>query len=276
MVLHHVADRPGLVVVIAALADADLLGDGDLDVIHVLAVPKRLEQDVAEADRHQVLHRLLAEIVVDAEDHALAEMLGEDGVEFAGAGEIMPERLLHHDPRHVVGEAMRHDLARERAEEVRRDRQVVGAYALRARQLGKPVPAAVALGVDRRVVDHAHERVEALGVHAPRRRVANRRSGHFAVGVRVHFAPRRPDDADIPVNLSGAEAPVQRRQDLLFRQIPGAAKDDQIEGIYRYDPGNHRLSPAAGGPSRGSAPRRRDIGRMGRLRQTPPMRQLSV
>ena len=62
-----------MVVVAAAALDAEALGDGDLDVIDMGGVPERLEQRVAEAERHQVLHRLLAEIVVDAVDLPLVE-----------------------------------------------------------------------------------------------------------------------------------------------------------------------------------------------------------
>ena len=44
------------------------LGHGDLHVVDRQVVPERLEQGVGEAQRDQVLHRLLAEVVVDAED----------------------------------------------------------------------------------------------------------------------------------------------------------------------------------------------------------------
>jgi hypothetical protein len=43
-------------------------------VIDVLARPERLEDAVREAERQHVLHGLLAEVVVDAEDLVLAEV----------------------------------------------------------------------------------------------------------------------------------------------------------------------------------------------------------
>ena len=58
----------GLLVEPGAALDRQLLGHVDLDVVDVLAVPDRLEQAVAEAKREDVLHRLLAEEVVDTED----------------------------------------------------------------------------------------------------------------------------------------------------------------------------------------------------------------
>ena len=65
VVLHHVAQRAGLVVVAGAAGDAERLGDRDLHMVDVRGIPQRLEQGVGEAQRHQVLHRLLAEIMID-------------------------------------------------------------------------------------------------------------------------------------------------------------------------------------------------------------------
>jgi len=48
VVRHHVAQRAGGVVKAAAMADAKLLVDGDLDVIDVVAVPDRLEHALAK------------------------------------------------------------------------------------------------------------------------------------------------------------------------------------------------------------------------------------
>ena len=61
---------PGLLVEAAAHLDRERLRDVDLDVVDVVAVPDRLEHAVGEAQRQQVLDRLAAEVVVDAEDAA--------------------------------------------------------------------------------------------------------------------------------------------------------------------------------------------------------------
>ena len=70
VVLEDVADRAGLLVERGAPLDAERLGDGDLHVVDELAVPDRLEDAVREPQRQHVLDRLLAEVVVDAEDLA--------------------------------------------------------------------------------------------------------------------------------------------------------------------------------------------------------------
>ena len=57
------------------------LGHVDLHVVDEVAVPDRLEQAVGEAEREDVLRRLLAEEVIDAEDLVLVEDLVQLGVE---------------------------------------------------------------------------------------------------------------------------------------------------------------------------------------------------
>ncbi len=64
---------PVCVVEMSAALDAELLGDRDLHMLDETAAPQRLEQRIAEAQRHQILHRLLAEIVIDAVDLLLGE-----------------------------------------------------------------------------------------------------------------------------------------------------------------------------------------------------------
>ena len=100
MVRHHVAQRAGRLVELAALLDADRLGRGDLHMVDVVAVPDRLEQAVGEAQRHDVLDRLLAEEMVDPVDLASRRSTRQDvGVQRLGRGEVVAERLLdHHAP----------------------------------------------------------------------------------------------------------------------------------------------------------------------------------
>src|ERR1700755_1933159 len=98
MVLHHVAQRAGFLVICAATFDADGFGGGDLDIVDISSVPQRLEDAVAEAESQNVLDGFLAEIVVYAIDLALVEYLLQTRVEFARAGQVVPERLLDHYP----------------------------------------------------------------------------------------------------------------------------------------------------------------------------------
>ena len=83
MVLDHVAERAGLVIIIAAALEPDRLRDGDLDMVDVRAVPQRLEQRIGEAQSEQVLDRFLAEIMVDPEGAVLGERRRHRVIDFA-------------------------------------------------------------------------------------------------------------------------------------------------------------------------------------------------
>jgi len=67
---HHVAIRPGRLIEGGTHAEPERLRNVDLHMIDEVAVPDRLEQPVGEAECEDVLRRLLAQEVVDAEDLA--------------------------------------------------------------------------------------------------------------------------------------------------------------------------------------------------------------
>ncbi len=81
VILDHVAQGAGAVVVAAAVLHADGLGDGDLHRVHVARVPYGLEQSVREAESQDVLDGLLAQVVVDAVDLRLGEVLPQRRVQ---------------------------------------------------------------------------------------------------------------------------------------------------------------------------------------------------
>ena len=101
---NHVAISAGLLVKSDAIADVQRLGHVDLDMVDEIAIPDRLEEAVGEPEGKNILRRLLAEEMVDAEDLVFAE----DGVQLCierdRAFEIRAERLLHDDAR-ALGEA---------------------------------------------------------------------------------------------------------------------------------------------------------------------------
>ena len=96
VILDHVAQRAGFLVVGAAAFDADRFRGGDLHVVHVAPVPQRLEDAVAEAEGQNVLHGLLAQVVIDAVDLGFGEDLVQLVAQLARAGQVVPEGLLDH------------------------------------------------------------------------------------------------------------------------------------------------------------------------------------
>ena len=126
------------------------------------AIPQRLEQRVGEAQHHEVLHRLLAEVVVDAEDRRLGEHRADLVVDRPRRREIAPDRLLEHHPGAPPAQAAGGKLAADRAEQVRRDREVEHPDAPLLGQLGRQgVEAARAERVDRDVAQPVEEAGEA-------------------------------------------------------------------------------------------------------------------
>ena len=138
VVLEEVAARAGLLVERAAVLDADRLGDRDLDMVDVAAVPDRLEDPVAEPEDQQVPDRLLPEVVVDAVDLRLAEDLADLAVQADRRVEVVAERLLDDDPAPaalvaLVVEPHPAQLGDDLGERRRLGREVVEAVAARCR-----------------------------------------------------------------------------------------------------------------------------------------------
>src|SRR3546814_17328325 len=86
-------------------------------------VPDRLEQRVAEAQREDVLYRLLAQIMVDAEGAVLGEDLGDGIVDLAARLQVVTERIFEPDPFVRAREPRRFEPFDRRPEQRRRGRQ---------------------------------------------------------------------------------------------------------------------------------------------------------
>ena len=85
VVLEHVAHHARFLVVPAPMLHAHALRRGDLHVVHVLAVPHRLEDRIGEPEDQEVLDRLLAQVVIDPVHLVLGEGAADAGVQRAGA-----------------------------------------------------------------------------------------------------------------------------------------------------------------------------------------------
>ena len=244
MVLHHVAQRAGLIVIGDAVFQPHRLGHGDLHVIDMGRVPQRLVEHVGEAQRHQVLHRLLAQIVVDAEDLVFAEIVADKVVERAGRIEVAANRLFHNDARIGRDQPVLAQLVRNIAEQGRRDGQIEGADAVAfadrllqsvesgaARRIGRNVGQAGEKGLQLLVVDIA-------GLDVVGDRLA---SEGLEFGVR-QFRARRPDDPRRLAELMVALAIIERGQQLALGEVPGAAEDNEVERVDGDDLARHGMS----------------------------------
>ncbi len=105
MVLHHVAQCTGALIIAGALLKADRLGYGDLDIVDPAGIPHGFEEGIAEAQCKDVLDRFLAEIMVDSEGPFLGKDRGDRVVDLPARGEVVAERLFEPDPHIVAGKA---------------------------------------------------------------------------------------------------------------------------------------------------------------------------
>ena len=97
MVDDDVAERTDRVVEVAAVGDTEVLGHRDLHRLDVVAVPDRFEHRVGEAQVQDLLEAHLAEVVVDAEQLRLVDVLVELRGERPRRFEVVTERLLDDD-----------------------------------------------------------------------------------------------------------------------------------------------------------------------------------
>ena len=119
----------------------------------MLAIQQRLEDQVAEPQRDQVLHRLLAEVMVDPVDLAFVEVLGDHVLDAPGILAGIAERLLQHhaQPRRIARPLdQRHQVDEAR----RRQRRVVNHRLRLARHR------LVEAGLRRRVAERQRDRAE--------------------------------------------------------------------------------------------------------------------
>ena len=94
MVLHHVAHGARLVVVAAATFQPNRFRHRDLHMVDHVRRPQTLKNRVGEAQRHQVLHRLLAQIVVDTERLRFGEDLTDLFNDRPSRGRVMADRFF--------------------------------------------------------------------------------------------------------------------------------------------------------------------------------------
>ena len=246
VVLDHVAQRAGAVVEVAARADADRLGDRDLDVGDAVAPPQRLEQRVAETQRGEVLHRRLAEVVVDAQRLALGERRAHDAVDLAGARQVVTQRLLEHDAHVGAVEADAAELLADLREQVRARREVEhdGVGAALVDPLLEPD---VIVGPRQVHAPVLHLRGEAgeLVVGRPFRavHVGEPLAQEVPVLVVAAFVARDAEQPATRRQLAVARGLEQRRDQLAPREVAGAAEEDEVEGHGRVHGGAKAAPP---------------------------------
>ena len=196
VVLHHVAERAGGVVIAGPRADAERFGDRDLDTLDALAVPRRLDEAVAEAQDQQVLNRFLPEIVIDPVDLLLLEVAMDQLVELLRRAQIPAEGFFNHQARPAIVAAMEAGLAeaRHRAGKRRgRHRHVerhIGRRVLAAKRVERLAKAAVIIRRGRRPSTNSESDLRTGGICSGGRPAATNVSRTQAWNASRVLAPR--------------------------------------------------------------------------------------
>src|ERR1700684_3089029 len=102
VILDYVADGAGLLIERAPALDSKVLRHRDLDTLDMVAIPQGFEHCIAETKIHHVMHRTLAEEMVQTEDSAFFKSSEQDAVEFPGRSPIATERFFDNDARPVA------------------------------------------------------------------------------------------------------------------------------------------------------------------------------
>ena len=193
---------------------------------------KRFEQRVAEAQCDQVLHRLLAQIVIDAEDLLFLEDRTDQLVDGVGGGAVLPQRLLQHDTRFGRDELGAAQVLAGGCKQVRCHRQEHHADSIfaAAELLSQAVEVRRHCRVHGQVVHEGGEGLPVLIGELPSPRCGRHFSStSLRKPSRVCWLRADRDDARAGGDLSGTDAPVQRRHEFAHGEIAGAAKQDQVE-----------------------------------------------
>ncbi len=117
------------------MTDADLLVDGDLHMIDMIAIPDRLEHAIGEAQHQDVLNRLFAEVMIDPIELVFVHDFEQLVVQGLGRGQVGAERLFDHQPPPralifvFVQQTGAAEFAADRRERVWRRRQIEQAVA---------------------------------------------------------------------------------------------------------------------------------------------------
>src|SRR5262249_3360954 len=189
-----------------------------------------------------VLHRLLAEIVVDAVDLVLVENREQLAIERLGGGEVTTERLLDDDagPRSVARGLDQAGLAErrpDRAERLGRRRQVEDDVALGTVPRGDLVQGAAQLvdvtpAVERAasIVRGALQALEERPVDGRRAELVHRLRQTLAHGLVGERLRAEGDDREVLVEEPVPGEVVERREKLAVREVAAAAEDHQLAG----------------------------------------------
>ena len=98
MILEHVTQDSGSIVIAAAVLDIDQFKHTDLHALDVCSIPDRLKHRVGETEEEDILRCLLSKVMVNAVDLMFAKYCVQSAIQLDCACQVMPKGLLNDDP----------------------------------------------------------------------------------------------------------------------------------------------------------------------------------
>ena len=262
MILDHVPQHTRRVVVVAPILRPDRLRHLDLDVVDVSTIPDGLEEAIGEAKDHDVLHGLLAEVMIDAIDLVLPQHTCDLGIEGTCGVEVAPERLLDDHPSPHAGifahQTRGAEVAHDLAEEARRHCQVEENVAARAvgschlGQQGGQLPVRLGVGeLARLVVQGITQFLPQRVVHAHGGEVTDILGLFLAKLLMALWLAGDPHHGQLMRQETVGFEVVESRHQFPLGEVAGRAEDDDRTGAGRSEePGHRVLGHGARPPSR--------------------------
>jgi len=94
MVLKHIPKHTCLFIINRSVFNPQGFSCCDLHVIDISTIPYGLKDRVGKPKHQQVLHGLLGQVMIDAIDLVLSEVLTDVSVKFQSALQVPPERFF--------------------------------------------------------------------------------------------------------------------------------------------------------------------------------------
>ena len=96
MVLDHVPECSGGIIVASSIQHSYAFRSGNLDIVYVFVVPDRLEDGIGEAEGEYVLDRFLSDVVIYSIDLLLPKHLHYLRIQSTCCAHIRSERFLEY------------------------------------------------------------------------------------------------------------------------------------------------------------------------------------
>ena len=224
------------------MADAELLVDGDLDMIDMIAIPDRLEHAIGEAQHQDVLNRFFAEVMIDPIDLVLIDDFQQFGIQGLCRSKVGPERFFNHQPPPPAAILLQQtgaaEFAADRQKRIRRRRQIEQPIAA-----GRPVrfeffgslPQSIERGRIPRIGFYAGDAFEqAFGdgiVHRTGCELAQALHQAVAKCVVRRALAGDADHAEFVGQQIGRGKIIKGRDDQPVGKVAGDAEDDERAGI---------------------------------------------